>query len=154
MNKHIYIVIIVVLLYLCFNYKYKNVEGYTQWGSWPTRRIYRSLDYQYGKTNTFYDTHSVFSAHPNRLVCHNSGGMCDLDLSKDESVCSHEIDKKMKHIRLNNSGGMMYMSYNEPSEGIFKKIECPLLMTDIIGVRDIDKLNFPQTRDRITCWQK
>lgn len=96
------------------------------------RPRYWPLDYKFGQTN-YMDTYTqdtnpntLFTAHPIKMICADSQ------------------DKKMKHARLNKQGGVMYISYNKPSESpTCKSTKCPVKVT----------FPYPPNRpDLLTCW--
>lgn len=95
--------------------------------------VYWPLRPHPGQSN-LYDTDTVdkncntlFTAHPNRLILADS------------------YDQQMKHARLNKAGGVMYISYNKPTESpTCKVVSCP------------SNVNFPYPPNRpdlLTCWQ-
>lgn len=113
------------------NYKYYGGYKYKDPVYWP-------LHYGYGKSNTG-DEKGLFSAHPRKMVC------------------SHPLDERMKHIRLNHTGGVMYTSYNPPNETSAspkcEKVECPPLVTAVTPHK-IDHFNpYPVRRDKTTCYK-
>ncbi len=84
-------------------------------------------------------------------------------------TCSRDLDKLPKHVRLNNSGGVMYVSHQPPLDSYggdsqggssYKQIECPPLMVDDITPMKRDHYNPHRLEDRIVrrnnmfCWQK
>lgn len=96
------------------------------------------LVYKYGESNvgstnfTDKNVNTLFSAHPNRLVC------------------SHEQDNLMKHAVLHPSGNIMHTSYNKPNN--CKQVDCPKKHHDITP-KDIDHYNpYPLRKDKLACW--
>ena len=104
--------------------------------------IFWPLDYKYGETNIHNtnlidnNVNTLFSAHPNRLVC------------------SNKQNELMKHARLHSSGNVMYTSYHKPTESKnCKVVSCPPLVNMGITPKDRDHFNpYPLRRDKLTCW--
>jgi hypothetical protein len=139
-NNYLIILIVCVLIFL-FVIKNKNKPtegfvGHKRYGGYTyTDPVYYPLDYYYGKTNTKYDSHSIYSAHPRKLVC--------ID----------DFIDKMQHMRLNKAGGIMYTSFNKPSESDkCKKVKCPPQYNSTTPHRLSHYNPYPERRDNLTCW--
>jgi len=130
--------LVLFVLYLLFNKKNNAVEGYLDFPG-----VYWPLDYKYGESNVGsiksvdMNPNTVFSAHPNKLVC------------------SFDQNEWTKHIRLHHSGGVMYTSNNPPSEvPSCKQVTCPPLVKDLNTLKERDHFNpYPLRKDKLKCWQ-
>ncbi len=105
--------------------------------------VYWPLDYKYGESNVGNiqsvdsNENTLFTAHPRRLVC------------------SHDQNEWVKHVRLNEGGGIMYVSNNSPTEyPSCKLVQCPPLIKDSWTLKDKSHYNpYPLRDDKLKCWQ-
>lgn len=74
---------------------------------------------------------------------------------KKDFTCSKWLDNLPKHVRLNNSGGIMYISHKPPYEcHNCRIIRCPTLIKDDITPNFIDHYNPQYKNHNMTCWQQ
>lgn len=98
---------------------------------------YFDVPYQYGPYNHNYAKyHDIFMAHPVKQV---------------KSKC---YDKLTKHVKLNDSGGMMYISHKKPK--CHNNVECPKYVIDGINVlNDAHNTNDMCIKNdtNVKCWK-
>ncbi len=137
-SNNILLIIFIIGTILLYLTNKKLTEPYLNFPS-----IYWPLIYKYGQSNLFNtnivdeNENTLFTAHPNKLVC------------------SHVQNEMMKHARLSGSGGVMYISYDKPTDSSkCRKVSCPKLVVDGITPKELDHYNpFPLRRDKLTCWR-
>lgn len=73
----------------------------------------------------------------------------------DGVVCSKWMDFLPKHMRINESGGVMYTSNFPPSETLCHTIKCPSSIVDDITPNNyelIDHYDSKPNNNNLTCW--
>lgn len=89
------------------------------------------------------------------ILTQNEGFESDLMLTAypEKLTCLLEGDMKPKHVRINNTGGIMYISNRKPSESSkCRSVKCPPLFVDDLTPAKLDHYNpFPISRDNMFC---
>jgi hypothetical protein len=104
--------------------------------------LFLPKQYTYGRSNigTVKDIdnnqNTLFTAHPINLAC------------------STDQNEWTKHVRINDSGGMMYASNREPTESNdCKETVCPDSVQDLWTVGKKSHFDpYPLRKDKLKCW--
>lgn len=71
---------------------------------------------------------------------------------KKDFTCSKWLDRLPKHARLNNTGGIMYVSHKPPFETNCWPTRCPHLIKDDITPHSRDHFSNRSNSRNLTCW--
>jgi hypothetical protein len=126
-NNLIILGTIVLLLIIFMPNKYEGFNNYNG-------RVYRPLRYNYGHTNSI-PNYTVFSAHPNNLVC----------------LYDKTNNRATKYMRLNDTGHPMYTSYNIPTECSPQIVPCPPLVIDDLNQEIGHPMPNKKHKDNLVC---